>query len=119
MGVVNVTPDSFSDGGRFLDPAAAIAQARKLMDEGADLIDLGAESSRPGAAAVVSAEEELRRLLPVLRGLRDRAAVGRHGQARGDARRAGRGRGHDQRHQRACALPARWTRWRPAMPPCA
>ncbi len=71
MGVVNVTPDSFSDGGRFLDPAAAIAQARSLMEEGADLIDLGAESSRPGAAAVVSADEELRRLLPVLRGLRD------------------------------------------------
>ena len=71
MGVVNVTPDSFSDGGRFLDPAAAIAHARKLMGEGADLIDLGAESSRPGAAAVMSADEELRRLLPVLRGLRD------------------------------------------------
>jgi len=71
MGVVNITPDSFSDGGRFLDPAAAIAHARKLMGEGADLIDLGAESSRPGAAAVTSADEELRRLLPVLRGLRD------------------------------------------------
>ena len=71
MGVVNITPDSFSDGGRFLDPAAAIAHARKLIEEGADLIDLGAESSRPGAAAVVSADEELRRLLPVLRGLRD------------------------------------------------
>ena len=71
MGVVNITPDSFSDGGRFLDPAAAIAHARKLMGEGADLIDLGAESSRPGAAAVMSADEELRRLLPVLRGLRD------------------------------------------------
>ncbi len=71
MGVVNITPDSFSDGGRFLDPAAAIAHARKLMEEGADLIDLGAESSRPGAAAVVSADEELRRLLPGLQGLRD------------------------------------------------
>ena len=70
MGVVNVTPDSFSDGGRFLDPAAAIAHARRLMDEGADLIDLGAESSRPGAAAEVSAKDELRRLLPVLQGLR-------------------------------------------------
>jgi len=71
MGVVNVTPDSFSDGGRFLDPAAAIAHAHRLMEEGADLIDLGAESSRPGAAAEVSAEEELRRLRPVLQGLRD------------------------------------------------
>ncbi len=71
MGVVNVTPDSFSDGGRFLDPAAAIAHAHKLIEEGADLVDLGAESSRPGAAAVVGADEELRRLLPVLRGLRD------------------------------------------------
>jgi len=71
MGVVNITPDSFSDGGRFFDPAAAIAHARKLIEEGADLIDLGAESSRPGAAAVVSADEELRRLLPVLHGLRD------------------------------------------------
>jgi len=71
MGVVNVTPDSFSDGGKFLEPSAAIARARQLIEEGADLLDLGAESSRPGAAAVVSAEEELRRLLPVLRGLRD------------------------------------------------
>ena len=71
MGVVNVTPDSFSDGGRFLDPAAAVAHARQMIEQGADLVDLGAESSRPGAAAVVSAEEELRRLLPVLRALRD------------------------------------------------
>jgi dihydropteroate synthase len=71
MGVVNVTPDSFSDGGRFLEPAAAIAHAQRLIDEGADLVDLGAESSRPGAAAMVSADEELRRLLPVLQGLRD------------------------------------------------
>jgi len=68
MGVVNITPDSFSDGGKNLDPAVAIARAQQLVAEGADLIDLGAESSRPGAAAV-SAEEELRRLLPVLRGL--------------------------------------------------
>lgn len=71
MGVVNVTPDSFSDGGRFLDPAAAVSHAHRLIEEGADLVDLGAESSRPGAAAVVSAAEELRRLLPVLQGLRD------------------------------------------------
>lgn len=71
MGVVNITPDSFFDGGRFLDPAAAIAHAYQLIDEGADLVDLGAESSRPGAVAMLSVEEELRRLLPVLRGLRD------------------------------------------------
>jgi len=70
MGVVNVTPDSFSDGGHSLDPGAAIAHARRLVEEGADLIDIGAESSRPGAQAV-SAEQELSRLLPVLEGLRD------------------------------------------------
>lgn len=74
MGVVNVTPDSFSDGGRFLEPAAALAHAHQLIEEGADLIDIGAESSRPGAVSMVSAEEELRRLLPVLRGLRDAQA---------------------------------------------
>jgi dihydropteroate synthase len=68
MGIVNVTPDSFSDGGAFLDPAAAIAQGRRLVEEGADLLDLGAESTRPGAAPV-SAAEELGRLLPVLDGL--------------------------------------------------
>ena len=68
-GVVNVTPDSFSDGGHYLEPGAAIAHAQRLMDEGADLLDLGAESSRPGAGSV-SAEEELSRLMPVLDGLR-------------------------------------------------
>ncbi len=67
-GVVNVTPDSFSDGGHYLEPSAAIAHARRLADEGADLIDLGAESSRPGAESV-SAEQELSRLIPVLDGL--------------------------------------------------
>jgi len=65
MGVVNVTPDSFSDGGRFLQPSAAAAHARRLVEEGADLVDIGAESSRPGGEPV-SEEEELRRLLPVL-----------------------------------------------------
>ena len=70
MGVVNVTPDSFSDGGRFLDPQAAIAQARRLRDEGADILDIGGESSRPGAQAA-SEEEELRRVLPVLKALHD------------------------------------------------
>jgi dihydropteroate synthase len=65
MGVVNITPDSFSDGGRFLDPAAAVDHARKLSEEGADLVDIGGESTRPGAAPV-SADAELRRVLPVL-----------------------------------------------------
>ncbi|MCG6874873.1 MAG: dihydropteroate synthase [Betaproteobacteria bacterium] len=70
MGVVNVTPDSFSDGGRYGDPEAAIAHARRLAEEGADLLDIGGESSRPGAAPV-SAEEELRRVLPVLEALQE------------------------------------------------
>jgi dihydropteroate synthase len=67
MGVVNVTPDSFSDGGRFLDPQAAIAQARRLAAEGADILDIGGESTRPyGGAVRVSDDEERARLLPVL-----------------------------------------------------
>jgi len=70
MGVVNVTPDSFSDGGRFLDPQQAVAHAKRLIDEGADIIDIGGESTRPGAGPV-DAAEELRRVLPLLRALRD------------------------------------------------
>src|SRR6202035_787565 len=94
MGIVNVTPDSFSDGGRFLDPEKAIAHALRLLDEGADILDIGGESTRPGASVAatssaengeqklkddqptpggsrtprtaVSAEEELRRVLPVI-----------------------------------------------------
>jgi dihydropteroate synthase len=67
MGVLNVTPDSFSDGGHFLDPQAAIAQARRLVAEGADILDIGAESTRPyGGAVRVSLEEERARLEPVL-----------------------------------------------------
>jgi dihydropteroate synthase len=83
MGVVNITPDSFSDGGLFFDPEAAVARAMQLLDEGADLLDLGAESTRPGSRAgssstgsalsspapAVSAEEEQARLLPVLEGI--------------------------------------------------
>ena len=65
MGVVNVTPDSFSDGGLFLDPDRAAAHARRLVEEGADILDIGGESTRPGAAGV-SLEEERRRVLPVL-----------------------------------------------------
>jgi dihydropteroate synthase len=70
MGVVNITPDSFSDGGRFLDPGAAVDHARQLAGDGADIIDIGGESTRPGAAAVSEAEE-LRRLLPVLEKISD------------------------------------------------
>ena len=69
MGIVNVTPDSFSDGGRFLESSAAVDHALRLIAEGADIIDLGGESTRPGSEGI-SAEEELQRLLPVLRQLR-------------------------------------------------
>jgi len=70
MGILNLTPDSFSDGGQWLDPSAAIAAAHRMIDEGADLLDLGAESTRPGAA-VVPVEAELGRLQPVLKALRE------------------------------------------------
>ncbi|MCC6776712.1 MAG: dihydropteroate synthase [Hyphomicrobiales bacterium] len=67
MGVLNVTPDSFSDGGRFLDPARAIAHAQQLVADGADILDIGAESTRPyGGALAIAADEEMRRLAPVL-----------------------------------------------------
>jgi dihydropteroate synthase len=69
MGVVNITPDSFSDGGKFLAPEVAVAQAKRLVEEGAAIIDIGAESSRPGAQPV-SEEEECARLLPVLAAIR-------------------------------------------------
>jgi dihydropteroate synthase len=70
MGIVNVTPDSFADGGRYFDPAVAVRQARVLAAEGADLLDVGAESTRPGSAPV-PASEEWARLLPVLKRLLD------------------------------------------------
>jgi len=69
MGIVNVTPDSFSDGGLYLDSEKAIAHALGLLDDGADIVDVGGESTRPGAKAAVSAEEELRRVLPVITAL--------------------------------------------------
>lgn len=71
MGIVNATPDSFSDGGRWLEPAAAAEQATRLAAEGADVIDVGAESTRPGGAPV-SEEEELARLIPAVREIRRR-----------------------------------------------
>ena len=74
MGIVNVTPDSFSDGGRFLDHAAAIRHGLGLVEEGADVLDVGGESTRPGAGAV-PIDEELRRVLPVVRALTADAGV--------------------------------------------
>ena len=66
MGVLNITPDSFSDGGQFIAPERALAQARRMIAEGADIIDIGAESTRPYGSQPVSAEEELKRLQPIL-----------------------------------------------------
>ncbi len=74
MGVVNVTPDSFSDGGRWFDPDAAVAHGLELLAQGADLLDVGGESTRPGAARV-PVEEELRRVVPVVRTLAAEGAV--------------------------------------------
>jgi dihydropteroate synthase len=71
MGILNITPDSFSDGGRYLDPARAVDHALEMVDAGAALVDIGGESTRPGALEV-PAQEELRRVLPVLRALRPR-----------------------------------------------
>src|SRR5579875_2888135 len=68
MGVVNVTPDSFSDGGRYLDPAAAVAHGLELLAAGVDFLDVGGESTRPGARRV-DTEEELRRVVPVISAL--------------------------------------------------
>lgn len=77
MGVLNVTPDSFSDGGQFLNTDRAIARAEEMIGEGADIIDIGGESTRPGRAGVdvVSAEEELRRVLPVIEQLAKNSTV--------------------------------------------
>ena len=69
MGVLNVTPDSFSDGGEFLDPQAAVAQALAMLDDGADLVDIGGESTRPGTEKPLSAQEEQDRVLPVIEGI--------------------------------------------------
>ena len=74
MGVLNVTPDSFSDGGRFLDPALAVEQALRMAAEGASIIDVGGESTRPGAAAV-DPDEELRRVIPVVAALAARTSL--------------------------------------------
>jgi dihydropteroate synthase len=74
MGIVNATPDSFSDGGRFLAPEAALAHARRLVADGADMLDLGAESTRPGAEPV-PAEVEIARLVPLIQALKGEVAI--------------------------------------------
>src|SRR6266498_6119720 len=87
MGVVNVTPDSFSDGGIHLQPAAAAAAGRRMVDEGAAIVDVGGESTRPGSEGV-SAEEELRRVVPVLEALQGEVPVSIHTSKAEVARRA-------------------------------
>jgi dihydropteroate synthase len=74
MGILNVTPDSFSDGGRFLDVNAAVARAEQIQEQGADVLDIGGESSRPGSVPV-SEEEELRRVLPVIETLSGKLSI--------------------------------------------
>ena len=74
MGVLNITPDSFSDGGKFLSPENALAQAERMIAEGADIIDVGGESSRPGAAPVTQ-EEELKRIVPIIDALRKNSSL--------------------------------------------
>src|SRR6185503_4635343 len=75
MGILNVTPDSFSDGGEFFSLDAALAQAEQMIAEGADIIDIGGESTRPGGAAIVSAAQELERVSPVITELVKRTSI--------------------------------------------
>ncbi len=112
MGIVNVTPDSFSDGGAFLETDAAVAHGLELAAEGAEILDIGGESTRPGAEPV-SEVEELRRVIPVIEGLaaavdelrrnacpRPRADFDRHLEGSGRAGRARGGREPGQRRER-------------------
>ena len=114
MGILNVTPDSFSDGGRSFAHEAAIARAGELVADGADILDVGGESSRPGAEPV-SLDEELRRVLPVIEAIAAamprRADLDRHGQARGRAQ-GDRGRRLDRQRHRRPARPGDGARGR-------
>src|SRR5436309_12652083 len=74
LGVLNVTPDSFSDGGKYSDPDRAFARALELEEQGADIIDIGAESTKPGSTRI-SAAEEIRRLIPVLKRLKEKLSI--------------------------------------------
>ena len=120
MGILNVTPDSFSDGGRFFDRERALDHARRMLADGADIIDVGGESTRPGAAPVAEADE-IARVLPVVEALAGDgvAGVGRHDEAGGDARRRRGRRGDDQRRARAARAAARSRPPPRATPPCA
>ena len=99
MGIVNVTPDSFSDGGQHASTTAAIDHGLRLIEEGADILDIGGESTRPGSDAV-ALDEELRRVIPVIEGLARQIGscdFGRYAQSRSDAARQPSGRRHHQR----------------------
>ena len=102
VGVLNVTPDSFSDGGKYTDPDRAFARAVEMEEEGADFIDIGAESTRPGSVRISEAEE-LRRLVPVLKRLRNKLTVPicvDTYKSGGCGKSSGAGRGYHQRPQR-------------------
>lgn len=75
MGILNITPDSFSDGGHYLSLSNAVARAKQMVAEGVDIIDIGGESARPGADAIVNAEEELKRIIPVIKALKNEIAT--------------------------------------------
>jgi dihydropteroate synthase len=75
MGILNVTPDSFSDGGQFFSPDSALAHAEQMISEGADIVDIGGESTRPGGGEPVSAEEEINRVVPVIEALASRTGT--------------------------------------------
>src|SRR6476620_661436 len=75
MGILNVTPDSFSDGGEFFSVDKALTHAEQMIAEGADIIDVGGESTRPGDAAIVSSNEELKRVLPIIEELAKRSTI--------------------------------------------
>ena len=103
MGILNVTPDSFSDGGQFFTSTSALAHAEQMISEGADIIDVGGESTRPGGEPV-SAEEEIKRVVPVIEALRstDRYTnLRRHNKIRSRTRGARCRRSDRQRHLRA------------------
>ena len=108
MGILNVTPNSFSDGGRHFDPTAAVARAKAMLAEGAAIIDVGGESTRPGHVPV-SEDEELRRVVPALEALAEprRADLHRHVQGGGGARGGAARRLRHQRRLGTCsAIPA-------------